>query len=97
MECKHKNKLPVYGRDEKNWISSVKIRGEMVFICQDCRKIVKETVESIKEKCPLCGKGELGAESKGLGENWITYSCGHEIKFNNKQDALCEENVGGSK
>jgi len=48
MACKHKNKLPVYGRDEKNWISSLKVRGEMVFICSDCGMILKETPEEIK-------------------------------------------------
>jgi len=48
MVCKHKRKLAVYGRDEKNWISSLKIRGEMIFICEDCGEIVKMKEEIIK-------------------------------------------------
>ena len=49
MKCKHKKRLAVYGRDEKNWISSLKIRGEMIFICEDCGEIIKEKLEVIKK------------------------------------------------
>ena len=43
-KCNHKNKLSVYGRDEKNWISSLKIRGKMVYICEDCGDLFTEKV-----------------------------------------------------
>ncbi len=33
-------------------------------------------------KCPSCNKGELIATSEGLGQTWITYSCGHEERIN---------------
>ncbi len=32
-------------------------------------------------ECPSCGKGEYMAKSEGLGQTWITYSCGHEEKI----------------
>lgn len=50
MGCKHKNKLVVYGRDKNNWISSLKIRGHQVFICQDCGDIFQEELKKIEVK-----------------------------------------------
>ena len=47
-ECEHKNKLHVYGRGKNNWISSMKFRGEWVFICEDCGEILTEKVKIIK-------------------------------------------------
>lgn len=55
MNCKHKNKLSLYGRDEKTWTSSEKLCGNMIYICKDCgivfelepvaKKIVKNKAE----------------------------------------------------
>ncbi len=54
-KCNHDNRLPVYGRDEKNWISSLKIRGEMVFICEDCGEVFAEKKKITKHDVLVSG------------------------------------------
>lgn len=38
--CVHKLTLPLYARDEKNWISSQKITGRMIYICTKCGSLL---------------------------------------------------------
>ena len=42
MVCKHKNKLSLYGRGEKSWISTQKLSGNMIYVCEDCGAILEE-------------------------------------------------------
>ncbi len=44
MVCKHKNKLSLYGRDEKNWISTQKLSGNMIYCCKDCGAILEKAL-----------------------------------------------------
>ena len=48
-ECKHTKRLAVYGRDEKNWISTLKIRGQMIYICEGCGMIFQNEPKEIKQ------------------------------------------------
>jgi len=39
-KCQHKLTLPLYARDEKKWISSKKLMGQMIYICTKCGAIL---------------------------------------------------------
>ncbi len=56
IKCTHTKRLSVYGRDDKNWISSLKIRGEMVYICEDCGEVFSE---KIIKRDVLCEENEF--------------------------------------
>ena len=50
MRCKHKKRLTVYGRDEKNWINVKKIRGKTVYICEECGEIFQNSTKAVEVK-----------------------------------------------
>ena len=47
-ECKHENSDPMYARGEKNWTSTQKILGYMVYVCYDCGAFFKKGTEEVK-------------------------------------------------
>lgn len=64
-KCNHKKRLSVYARDKKNWISSLKIRGEMVYICEDCGEVFAEKIvkqEIVKSNHSPISSGEEGGQ-----------------------------------
>lgn len=45
VNCKHENTWALYARDEKTWISTKSLCGNMIYVCSDCRAITeKKTV-----------------------------------------------------
>ena len=48
-ECKHENSDPMYARGEKNWTSTQKILGYMVYVCYDCGAFFKKGTEEVKK------------------------------------------------
>ena len=54
--CKHKLTLPLYAREEKNWISSQKITGRMIYICTKCGGLLDKGF--IEREDVLCEGGE---------------------------------------
>jgi len=45
--CKHNNSNPLYLRREKNWISTQKILGYMVYCCLDCKAFFIKSNEEL--------------------------------------------------
>lgn len=59
MTCKHKDHLPLYGRDQKSgskqWISSQSVCSTMIYMCLDCgailqKKMVERKILTIKKE-----------------------------------------------
>jgi len=51
MECKHKQKLPLYARQQKDngrWISTQKIKGKMIYVCMICKKLLEEELVEVR-------------------------------------------------
>ena len=48
MICKHKNKLSLYGRDEKTWQSTLMLCGNMIYACKNCGAVLEEKL--VKKK-----------------------------------------------
>ena len=44
--CEHKNSDPMYARGEKNWTSTQKVLGYMVYVCYDCGAFFKKSKQN---------------------------------------------------
>lgn len=48
-KCNHKLTLPLYARGERNWVSSKKLKGKMIYICTKCKMIFDKGFLEIDE------------------------------------------------
>ena len=55
-QCKHEKRLSLYGRAKNNWISTIKFRGNSVYICEVCGSIIEDSLTPVE-----LVKGELNS------------------------------------